>query len=125
MVYDIKEATQFLIEQGVPKDAVQVYLATAKLTKIEYIPFTALGYDYAIHHFLDLSDTLGFGLFPTNKQLRLVGTEFTAIALVEGDDIVCIEAEKGFIYLWLLQTGNGEKILIANSINEFLKMSVR
>ena len=89
---------------------------------VEFVPFSADGSDYAINHFLDDSDELGYGYECTNK---LIGNDkYMIFAIAEGDDALCIERSSGHIFLWLIQSANGKIIQLSTTIAKFLDISV-
>lgn len=100
--------------------------ATASLKKqseeAAYSLFAVDGFDYMVDHFLDDSDQVGYGIIPTNLVLKTETINAVAIALVEGDDVICIDSDDGAVFLWLVQTGNSERKVIAKSIEQFLGM---
>ena len=77
------------------------------------------GFDYMVSHFLDASDIKGYGVIATNASLQMSGEQL-AIGLIEGDDIICMDLQDRSIYLWLVQTGKGERIKVSDSFGEFL-----
>lgn len=93
-----------------------------KAEATEFSLFAAGGYDYMVDYFLDDSDQIGYGITPTNDILNTVSIGAIAIALVEGDDVICIDIADKSVFLWLVQTGDGEKTLIAKNIEQFLGM---
>lgn len=76
---------------------------------------------YDIMQLLTNSDTDGYDVRRTNKDLNLTGSQ-VAIATVAGDDVICYDIETGVVYLWLLVTGEGEKIPIAYSLKQFVEL---
>ena len=73
---------------------------------------------YAVQCIMGKSDIPGFDLEKANTFIKLKG--YTVIGLVEGDDLICIENSTGHIYISLVQTGDGENIKIADSIEMFI-----
>lgn len=116
---------EYLKARGVNDALLKAIICEGPAMPNEFIPFSANGIDYAIHHFLDDSDIAGYGLIQTNAILNLNDNNSVAIALVEGDDVVCINTDNGSVYLWLIQMGHGERIQLANSFDEFLQLSTR
>lgn len=88
---------------------------------LEFKLCSVSGFDFMVDHFLDASDIRGYGIIPTNETLKLTETTFLAIGLIEGDDIICMDVTTGKIILWLIQTGIGEHLLVADSFADFLK----
>lgn len=125
MTSNSKRIKDYLVASGIQSVEIEKLLTEDMSDQMEYIPFSADGFDYAIHHFLDSSDIPGYGVFQTNAILGLEGTEQFAIALVEGDDVICLDKKDGSVNLWLIQTGNGERIRIAPSFRAFLALSTK
>lgn len=86
--------------------------------------FNVSGMDYVISHFLDFSGESGFDIAKTNEILRTESKHIIAIALVEGDDVICINTIDNSICLWLVQSKNGECIKFASSFEKFMEMAV-
>ena len=76
-------------------------------------------FDFVISHFLGNSDRMGYGVIPTNRVLKLDGSNTLVIALIEGDDVICIDVSKGEIFIWMIQTGAGEYVPLADSFKDF------
>ena len=96
---------------------------TSNFTKQkEFKLFSTSNQDYMISHFFDESNTLGFSLIMTNDILGIDKTNMVAIAAVEGDDIICLNAADNSVWLWCLQTGNGEYVKISDTFKTFAQM---
>ena len=79
------------------------------------------GFDYAVSHFLDKSEKKGYGLIVTNEALKKGLGHQLAIGLIEGDDVICLDPKTGQISIWMIQTGNGEHLVVAESFNDFIQ----
>lgn len=86
--------------------------------------FNVMGMDFVISHFLGFSNVPGFDLIMTNAMLPSRKEYMVAIALVEGDDVVCLNSDDNSISIWLVQTGNGEYLKVASSFELFLCIAV-
>lgn len=82
------------------------------------------GFDFVLSHFFDDSDMPGYGLIITNQILGLDAGNKMAIGLIEGDDVVCMDILTGQITVWMVQTGEGEDVKVADSFREFQKMCI-
>ena len=80
--------------------------------------FDVNGDPYAVQCFMGVSNIIGYDLKKANQMLKL--KKRVAIGLVDGDDPICIEKETGHVYLLLLETGDGEEIKIAESVEAFI-----
>ena len=80
------------------------------------------GEPYEITHFLSKSSIMGYDIRKVNQTLSLEGTNEVAIALVSGDDIICYNSQTQKVFLWMIQTGEGKKITISNSLDDFFEM---
>lgn len=115
-----KEISVYLKKQGITD---KEYLAFMLETKNEDLCFKLCsvdGFDFMVSHFFDNSNKRGYGLIPTNNILKTTGSQFTAIGLIEGDDVICINSLNGAIYVWMIQTGNGEYVEVSKSFAEFM-----
>ena len=83
--------------------------------------FTADGEEFGLSHFLGKSDIPGYDIEFVNNALNLNRSSNVAIALAVGDDIICYNKRTHKVYLWMVETFNGKKKLIANSLDEFIK----
>ena len=117
------EIMKYLLSRGLAPEIVE-YLTSEEANKSEFIPFSVNREDYAIHHFLDGSHRPGYGVKKTNDQLKTFETDYVAVALVEGDDVICINVQDGSVHLWLIQSGDGEMIKVADSFSDFLSISI-
>lgn len=73
-----------------------------------------------VSHFLDLSERCGYGLIVTNKTLGTDTGDTLVIGLIEGDDVICMDIPSGSISIWMIQSGDGEQLKVADSFQEFL-----
>lgn len=76
------------------------------------------GDPYAVQCFMGISNIIGYDLKKANQMLKLKNR--VAIGLVDGDDPICIEKGTGHVYLLLLETGDGEELKIAESVEAFI-----
>ena len=118
------ELKQYLRERKVVDSNYLDSITTEDLNKNKFSLFSVDGQEYMLSHFFDNSDELGYGLTKTNHILKTENTNMVAIAIVEGDDVVCINTTDNSIWLWCLQTGNGEFVKIINSFEEFKSMVI-
>lgn len=88
---------------------------------LEEIPFFVNGMEYDLSHFLTKSVVPGYDIIKANSLLGTDSTDEIAIALVLGDDAISCNVNTQAVYLWLIQTGNGEKILLSDSLADFLE----
>ena len=113
---------KYLLSRGLAPEIAE-YLTSEEANKSKFIPFAVNREDYAIHHFLDGSHRSGYGVKKTNDQLKTDETDYVAVALVEGDDVICINVQDGSVHLWLIQSGDGEMIKVTDSFSDFLSIS--
>lgn len=109
----------YMNERGVNDKAYREFLINESTAGSTFKLCSQNGFDYMVSHFLDTSDKKGYGLVGTNVALQMYREQF-AIGLIEGDDIIYMDLRDGAIYLWLIQTGKGEQIKVADSFEEFL-----
>ncbi len=86
--------------------------------------FNANNEEYSLEYFFSCSSVEGKDIINANKNIQslLIDKNLLGIAKVLGDDIVCLDIKTGEIYLWLIETNDGEKIHIAKSFDEFINM---
>lgn len=75
---------------------------------------------YELTHFLSKSSTIGYDIRKVNELLGLQGTDDVAIAVVLGDDVLCCNIKTDKVFLWLVQTGDGKKVDVDDSLTAFL-----
>lgn len=76
--------------------------------------------EYSISHFLSKSDISGYDIKSVNETLGLSETDVVAFAMVVGDDVLCYDTKEKRLFLWLIQTQDGDKIEIEDTLSEFL-----
>ena len=115
------ELNEFLnhhgIESGIYSEFVRRYIPG----DCKFVQCSSDGFDYMVSHFLDKSEKMGYGLIVTNETLETEKTGKLAIGLIEGDDVICLDPQTGRISLWLIQSGNGECINVAETFQDFMK----
>ena len=109
----------YLKKRGVYDPGLEKLFSTKLSNSHMFSPFAVSGFDYAVTHFLDESDQPGYGLVCTNAILNLDDSNQLAIALVAGDDVICMNTDDLSINLWLVETGHGERVPIAESLDQF------
>ena len=108
----------YMNERGINNKAYCEYLLKESTAGCTFKLCSQNGFDYMVSHFFNTSDIKGYGLVATNVALEMSGGQL-AIGLIEGDDIICMDLRDGSIFLWLIQTGKGEQIKVADSFEEF------
>jgi len=114
------DLARYLASRGVMNNDIEELLLGN--TPKEFKMFSAGGIDFLVNHLFDSSETAGYGIEKTNHLLRLEGTQTLAVGLVEGDDVICVDIDSGQVFIWMIQTGVGERILVADSITRFMDM---
>ncbi len=110
----------YLNKRKVKDEIYKDFIINETNKKVPFKLFQVDGFDYKMSHFLDDSEQEGYGLLATNETLNLSDSNYIAIGLVEGDDVICMNTLNSEIVLWLVQTGNGERVKIAESFKSFL-----
>ena len=77
--------------------------------------------EYEITHFLSKSNNMGYDIHEVNKLLNTESTNVVAFAMVAGDDVLCYDTKSKEVFLWLIQTRDGEKIHVSDNLTKFLK----
>jgi len=96
-------------------------ITTYKFGLLDELPIFVDGEEYIISHFLSKSDIAGYDIQKVNLMLQTDSTSDLVFALVLGDDVLVCDIKTGAVYLWRIQTGDGDRILIAESLTKFLK----
>ena len=115
---------EYLQNRGVTDKNYLNFVLKEKTRGEKFKLFLVDGQPYMLSHFLDASDELGYGLIETNDVLGLTDTEMLAIALVEGDDVVCINSTDNSIWLLSFQSGGGTLLRIVDTFCDFLSMII-
>lgn len=77
--------------------------------------------EYNITHFLSKSDVDGYDIRKLNTLLKTEGTDTVAFAVVLGDDVLCYDIKNKEVFIWRIQTGDGDKLLVSDDLSKFLK----
>lgn len=117
-----KELMDYLNEQDVKDKTYIEFILKKSVDKEDYKQCTINKLTFKVSHFLDESSRAGFGIIPTNKILNTTKKKCLAIGLIEGDDIICIDTINGSIFIWMIQTGEGERIKVAESFKDFINI---
>ena len=117
-----KELLDYLDYRGIKDNDYRLFVQQYCPDDYKFIMCSINGFDYAVSHFLDKSEKMGYGLISTNEGLQTEKEGQIIIGLIEGDDAICLDPKTGQISLWLIQTGDNEHIIVADSFNDFIKM---
>lgn len=130
---EIQEETMALFDQD--KQYVMDYLQFRKLTDqelsriIKKYPFGLLKEtsffigkeEYGISHFLSKSDIAGYDIQKVNALLGTEALGIVAFAIVIGDDALCYDIKSKEVFLWMVQTGEGNRLHVSDNLTKFLK----
>ena len=130
---EIQEETMALFDQD--RQYVLDYLQSRKLTNrelsriIKKYPFGLLketsffigSEEYGISHFLSKSDIAGYDIQKVNALLGTEARGIIAFAIVIGDDALCYDTKSKEVFLWMIQTGGGNRLRVSDSLTKFLK----
>lgn len=130
---EIQEETTCLFDQN--KRYVMEYLKSRKLNNrelskiIQDYPFGLLkdtsffigNEEYSISHFLSKSDVTGYDIKKVNVLLNTEALGVVAFAVVAGDDVLCFDSKSKGVFLWMVQTGGGNRLQVSKNLTEFLK----
>lgn len=116
------ELKDFLDCRGVKDNFYRSFVLDGNPDSCSFTLCTFNGFDYMVSHLLGKSQKSGYGLVVTNETLKTERTNRLAIGLIEGDDIICMDLTNGEISLWMIQTGSGEHLVVADSFKEFIEM---
>ncbi len=82
--------------------------------------FCARGEPYEISHFLTVSEVQGYDIRKVNALFNLEGTDMIAVAMLVGDDLLCCDTKSGDSFVWLIQTGEGEKVETGYKLSDII-----
>lgn len=114
------EVNEYLTKRGIKDAFYRSFLLSNNITSQTFVLCSTKGFDYMVSHFLDLSERCGYGLIVTNKTLGTDIGDTLVIGLIEGDDVICMDIPSGSISIWMIQSGDGEQLKVADSFQEFL-----
>lgn len=83
--------------------------------------FVANKQRYSISHFLSCSQIMGYDIRKVNDFLDTEDSAIVAFALVLGDDALCYNTETKEVFLWRIQTSDGDQIFVSDNLTSFLK----
>ena len=85
------------------------------------VSFTIGEKEFFITHFLSKSDDEGYDVRKLNALLKTDSTDIVAFAVVLGDDVLCYDVKTKDVFIWRIQTGNGDKLHVSDDLSGFLK----
>ena len=119
-IQDKKSVLDYLQERNMNNEALNKVITNYPFGLLDGAEFIIGSEEYAITHFLSKSETSGYDIESVNRLLNLIETPVVAFAMVAGDDVLCYDTQTSKLFLWLIQTQNGEKIEIEDTLSEFL-----
>lgn len=119
----MQKLIQYLDSRGVQDGAYRDLVQTGGEEKLQFEIVCADDFEYQVSHFFNESGKKGYGLIPTNELLKTHTGPMMAIGAIEGDDVICMDLRSGAVYLWMIQTGEGEYMKAADSFSEFLHLN--
>lgn len=111
----------YLSSRGVVNEEYNSFLKDFEFGLLEDAGLRVDGDVYEITHFLGKSKIAGYDIVAANRNLGLSEGEDIAIALVMGDDAICYNTADGNVSLYFIQSGEGEKVIIDESLETFIK----
>ena len=120
-IQDKQSVIDYLKHRKINSNKLIKFLQRQKFGLLDSVTFLANNELYEITHFLSKSEIMGYDIMAVNRQLSLDDTNIVAIALVSGDDVICVNNLSNEVFLWKIQTGNGEEIIISKSLDEFFE----
>ena len=121
-ISDESALMKYLDSRNVRNQVYRNFLMQTPMGCLEANTFSVNGECYGVSHFLSVSNIEGFDIQKANKNLGLDKGNIMAIALVEGDDVLCMNIKTGEVFLWMISCGNGEEVLVSKTFTEFLDM---
>ena len=117
---DPEYVIDYLNSRGVKDPAFIKFIRSFEFGLLEDVSFSIDGDIYEITHLLGKSKVPGYDIVAANKNLGLAEGEDVAIALVLGDDAICYNIFNDNVCLYFIQTGEGKKIIIDESLELFI-----
>ena len=118
---DKKSLEEYLDNQGIHDEVLWDYILKYEYPDEGYKLCSVGKFDFMVSHFFDDSDLPGYGLIATNAILEGKDEDLVAIGLIEGDDIICYKKFTGQVFLWMVQTGVGELVEVADTFKQFIE----
>ena len=111
---------EYLESRGVKNEAFNKFIKGFEFGLLEDASFCIGEERYDITHLLGKSKVPGYDIVAANRNLGLAEGDDVAIALVVGDDVICYNTTDNRVCLYLIQTGEGEKVIIDESLELFV-----
>lgn len=118
---DKKSLEEYLDNQGIHDEIFRDYILKYEYPGEGYKLCSVGKFDFMISHFFDDSHLPGYGLIATNAILEGKDEDLVAIGLIEGDDIICYRKSTEQVLLWMVQTGVGELVEVADTFKQFIE----
>lgn len=101
------------------------FMKSNKTKETEFKLIDIKGEDYLVSYFFDSSNIIGYDLIKTNEILKTNNINMVAFAVTEGDDIVCINTVDNTIWLWGIESCDGEFIKIEDTFETFISRIIK
>ena len=118
---DKQYVLDYLKSRGIKNRELKRIIQSQPFGLLDDAGFSVDGEEYGISHFLTKSDIIGYDIKKTNAQLNTDSTSFVALALVIGDDVLCYDTQAKEVFLWRIQTADGDHLLVSDNLSGFLK----
>ena len=127
MYIDIEKSVGFFQQNSY--NYISNYLSSQKIVDKNYYSFLKLnqggfvvnnsividGESFCLQCFLGKSNNTAYDIISCNKIRELNDTQLCAIAMLYGDDLICIDSQSGYIYYF-----NDEKLIkLAENFKDF------
>ena len=123
-IQDKKSVLDYLQKRNMNNEALNKVISNYPFGLLDGADFIIGSEVYTITHFLSKSETSGYDIESVNESFNLIETPVVAFAMVAGDDVLCYDTQASKLFLWLIQTQNGKKIEIEDTLSDFLKRIV-
>lgn len=123
-VQDKKYVLDYLLSRNVEDEYYLNLIKNNDFGKLQNNTFVVEGLEYTLDCFCSCSTNSGNDIVGVNNNLAedLDNSDEIIIAGINGDDVVIMNTKTNEILLWLIETGEYEKIHVANSLKEFVNM---
>ena len=118
---DKKYVTDYLKSRNLNCKTLMEIIEKYPFGLLEEAEFSVGKEEYGITHFLSKSEISGYDIRKANAILHTDETDDVAFAVLIGDDVLCCNTGSGEVSVWLVQSGEGEKIHVTDDPDEFLR----
>ena len=110
----------YLQKRGIKSEKLSHFISEKPFGLLCDAVFMFKNEEYEITHFLSNSDIVGYDIRKVNEMLNTDETNECVFAVIMGDDVLGYNIKTEEVFIWYVQTGDGEKTVIADNLDKFL-----